>query len=48
VPELRHLPAASAHQPWRVLDGYARGYPQPLVDHAQERDEALRRYEALR
>jgi deoxyribodipyrimidine photo-lyase len=48
VPELAHLAGAAAHEPWRVLDGYAQGYPEPIVDHAQEREEALRRYEAIR
>ena len=28
-PELAHLwPAAAAHEPWEVLDGYAHGYPR--------------------
>jgi deoxyribodipyrimidine photo-lyase len=48
VPELRHLPGATAHEPWRCADGYAEGYPPRIVDHAEERAEALRRYEALR
>jgi deoxyribodipyrimidine photo-lyase len=43
VPELGHLPGAAAHEPWRHQDGYARGYPARLVDHAAERKEALRR-----
>jgi deoxyribodipyrimidine photo-lyase len=48
VPELRHLPGPVAHHPWDVLDGYAEGYPERVVDHAAERAEALRRYAALR
>jgi len=48
VPELAHLAGAAAHQPWKVLDGHLHGYPQPMVDHAAERDEALRRYQSLR
>jgi deoxyribodipyrimidine photo-lyase len=48
VPELAHLPGASAHEPWTVEDGYARGYPERVVDHAEERTEALRRYAAVR
>ena len=48
VPELAHLPGAAAHQPWAVLDGYAQGYPEPIVEHAEERDESLRRYDATR
>ena len=48
VPELAHLAGAATHEPWTVLDGYAHGYPEPIVDHAEERDEALRRYAAIR
>ncbi len=48
VPELRHLPSKSAHEPWRHPDGDARGYPPPLVDHAEERCEALARYGTAR
>ena len=44
VPELRHLAGAAAHEPWRHPDGYAHGYPERIVDHAQERREALARY----
>ncbi|MCU1431025.1 MAG: deoxyribodipyrimidine photolyase [Actinotalea sp.] len=46
VPELAHIEGAAVHEPWSVLDGYAAGYPEPVVDHAAERLEALRRYEA--
>jgi deoxyribodipyrimidine photo-lyase len=48
VPELAHLPGAAAHEPWKHDDGYAHGYPERVVDHAEERHEALRRYEAAR
>lgn len=48
VPELRHLHGKAAHEPWEHGDGYAEGYPERIVDHAAERDEALRRYEAAR
>ena len=48
VPELRHLPGKAAHEPWEHGDGYAEGYQERIVDHAAERDEALRRYEAAR
>ena len=44
VPELRHLPAAGAHRPWEVADGLAHGYPERIVDHAAERQEALARH----
>ncbi len=48
VPELGHLPGPAAHEPWEHEQGYAEGYPARIVDHAQERDEALRRYRAAR
>jgi deoxyribodipyrimidine photo-lyase len=41
VPELRHLPGATVHEPWKALDGGSAGYPEPIVDHAAERDAAL-------
>jgi deoxyribodipyrimidine photo-lyase len=47
VPELAHLPGASAHEPWQAPDGYASGYPQRVVDHATERREALDRFSRL-
>ena len=47
VPELRGLPGAAAHEPWKhpllALD-----YPDPILDHGQEREESLRRYAAVR
>jgi deoxyribodipyrimidine photo-lyase len=48
VPELAHVPGRLVHQPWTVDDGYDDGYPEPVVDHAVERAEALRRYELAR
>ncbi|WP_131103266.1 cryptochrome/photolyase family protein [Ornithinimicrobium sufpigmenti] len=48
IPELRHLPGAAAHRPWDHADGYAHDYPRRIVDHAEERREALARYEAAR
>lgn len=48
VPELAHIEGAAVHEPWDVADGLARGYPERVVDHAAERIEALRRYEASR
>jgi deoxyribodipyrimidine photo-lyase len=47
VPELRHLPAVAAHEPWTTPDGYSHGYPERIVDHATERVEALARHAAL-
>ena len=48
VPELRHLDGAIVHEPWKVLDGYAQGYPERIVDHAVERDVALADFEAIK
>lgn len=48
VPELAHLSGAAVHEPWRVDDGYAEGYPERIVDHAEERRIALARYEQAR
>lgn len=48
VPELRHLIGKTAHEPWRQGDGYAHGYPARMLDHGEERREALRRYERAR
>ncbi|MGV1007244.1 MAG: cryptochrome/photolyase family protein [Dermatophilaceae bacterium] len=44
VPELAHLPGASAHQPWLHRSGYDHGYPERVLDHDSERVEALARY----
>jgi len=46
IPELADLPGKSAHEPWEhpLLAGE---YPERIVDHAQERDESLRRYAAI-
>jgi deoxyribodipyrimidine photo-lyase len=43
VPELAHLPAKEIHEPRDV-----EGYPAPIVDHATERAEALRRWERVK
>lgn len=48
VPELAHLAGGSVHEPWAVLDGYAHGYPERIVEHAREREEALARYAEIR
>ncbi|MFW5472971.1 cryptochrome/photolyase family protein [Knoellia sp. CPCC 206450] len=48
VPELAHLEGKAAHQPWEHEDGYEQGYPERIVDHAEERREALRRLEATK
>ena len=48
VPELNHIDGAKVHEPWELIDGYAHGYPERIVDHSQERDEALRRLEEIK
>jgi deoxyribodipyrimidine photo-lyase len=48
VPELDHLLGARAHEPWTSDVGYEQGYPLRIVDHADERREALERYQAVR
>lgn len=48
VPELAHLAGKAAHQPWEHPDGYAHDYPKRIVDHAEERREALRRLGELK
>jgi deoxyribodipyrimidine photo-lyase len=48
VPELRHLPGSSAHEPWKSADGYSGGYAQRVVDHATERDSALADFAAIK
>ncbi len=45
VPELADVVGSAVHAPeglWRPAS-----YPAPIVDHASERDEALRRYKSL-
>ena len=48
VPELAHLSGKATHEPWTRDDGYEHGYPQRIVDHAEERTVSLERYEARR
>ena len=48
VPELAHLSAAEIHEPWLFLDGYSKGYPERIVDHAAERIESLARLEEIK
>ena len=48
VPELRDLRAREVHEPWLRPGGPPPGYPEPVVDHAEERREALRRYAAVK
>jgi deoxyribodipyrimidine photo-lyase len=48
VPELRHVAGKAIHRPWDLPGGPPPGYPPRIVDHDEEREEALRRYEAVR
>lgn len=45
VRELGEIPGKAVHQPWQFADGPPSNYPKPIVDHAAERVEALRRFE---
>ncbi|TQS43218.1 cryptochrome/photolyase family protein [Cryptosporangium phraense] len=47
VPELADVSGAAVHEPW-TLETQPEGYPEPIVDHAAERQETLRRFEAVR
>ncbi len=44
VTELAHTPANAIHAPWASKRGIPLGYQAPIVDHADERAEALARY----
>ncbi len=46
VPELRTLKGRAVHEPWTAATPPA-DYPSPIVDHAEERLEALARYAAV-
>ena len=56
VPELRRVPTAHIHDPWRLTSAeqeaaacrMGRDYPAPIVDHAEARRRALALYEAAR
>jgi deoxyribodipyrimidine photo-lyase len=51
VPELRKVDGAAVHEPWTAVEDLFSGpdgYPSPIVDHAAEREEALRRYGEVR
>ena len=48
VPELADVPLTYLFEPWTNPQGLPAGYPAPVVDHATERKEALRRYEELK
>ena len=48
VPELHHIAGSPVHEPWLLVDGLVHGYPAPIVDHAVERKESLRRLEEIK
>jgi deoxyribodipyrimidine photo-lyase len=48
VPELAHLEGDDVHAPWESRRGIPLGYHPPMVDHREERAEALRRYQLVR
>jgi deoxyribodipyrimidine photo-lyase len=56
VPELRDVPLARLAEPWRMSGAeqeaagcvIGRDYPEPIVDHARERERAIARYRAAR
>ena len=48
VPELREVAGKAVHRPWELPDGPPDGYPRPIVDHAEERKDALAKYEQVR
>jgi len=48
VPELAHLKGIEIHEPWNVLDGYIKDYPQQIVNHATERLESLARLDEIK
>ena len=48
VPELAGVPGKAVHQPWKRSGGIPGGYPEPMVDHRAERQDALDRYERVR
>lgn len=44
IPELGDIPKKYIHSPWLAEKGLFSNYTAPMVDHSQERDEALSRY----
>ena len=48
VPELRDVDPTYVHEPWTAPGGVPEGYPEPIVDHAHERQVALDRYQRLK
>jgi deoxyribodipyrimidine photo-lyase len=48
IPELAGLRAPQIFEPWKLPGGPPPGYPAPIVDHGDERVEALARYAEIR
>jgi deoxyribodipyrimidine photo-lyase len=48
VHELRGVAGGDVHEPWQLSGGVPGGYPERIVDHAEERQVALARYEEAR
>ena len=48
VPELAGIAGKAVHQPWKLPGGIPDGYPEPMVDHRAERQDALDRYELVK
>ncbi|MBA3302333.1 MAG: deoxyribodipyrimidine photo-lyase [Acidimicrobiia bacterium] len=44
VPELAGVAGKAVHEPWKLDGGPPEGYPMPIVDHLEEREEALARF----
>jgi deoxyribodipyrimidine photo-lyase len=44
VPELRDVPLERLAEPWTMTARERAGYPEPIVDHARERERAIERY----
>ena len=44
LPQLAGLPKKALHAPWTV----GADYPLPIVDHAQAREQTLRRYAVVK
>ncbi len=48
LPELAHVPDEHLHEPWVAPAGVPAGYPEPIVDHATERQRAHDRYAVVK
>jgi deoxyribodipyrimidine photo-lyase len=48
VPELAAIPGPQVHQPWRLPATITGDYPARIVDHAEERRQALADYERVK